>query len=80
MHIGSVLSGQDTGNANTDLKMSILPIWHDGGRVRTQGQQGRFFDVWRPSRGLLQGHIRGKVVWDAYWKCSEWFGCRKCEY
>ena len=26
MHIGSVLSGLDAGNANTDLKMSILFI------------------------------------------------------
>ena len=26
MHIGSVLSGLDAGNANTELKMSILPI------------------------------------------------------
>ena len=25
----------------------------DGERVRTQGQRGRFFDVWRPWRGLL---------------------------
>ena len=25
MHSGSVLSGLDAGNANTDLKMSILP-------------------------------------------------------
>ena len=25
MHIGSVLSGLDAGNANTELKMSILP-------------------------------------------------------
>ena len=26
MHSGSVLSGWNAGNANTDLKMSILPI------------------------------------------------------
>ena len=26
MHSGSVLSGSDAGNANTDLKKSILPI------------------------------------------------------
>jgi len=25
----------------------------DGERVRTQGQKGRFFDVWRPWSGLL---------------------------
>ena len=30
MHIGSVLSGSDAGNANTDLKMSILPICRVG--------------------------------------------------
>ena len=33
-------------NANTDLTMSILPIC-------PQGQKSRFFDVWRPWRGLL---------------------------
>ena len=30
MHIGSVLSGSDAGNANTDLKISILPICRVG--------------------------------------------------
>ena len=38
MHSGSVLSGMDAGNANTDLKMSILPIC----RVYT-GSKGSFF-------------------------------------
>ena len=27
MHSGSVLSGSNAGNANTDLKMSVLPIY-----------------------------------------------------
>ena len=27
-----------------------------------------FFDVWGSRRGLLQGHISRKVVWDAWWK------------
>ena len=45
MHSGSVLCGLDAGNANTELKMSILPTLADGERVRTQGQKGRFFDV-----------------------------------
>ena len=53
MHSGSVLSGLDAGNANTELKMSILPILSGGERVRTLGQKGRFFDVWRSWRGLL---------------------------
>ena len=53
MQSGSVLRGWNAGNANTDLKMSILPILSGGERVRTQGQQGRFFDVWRSWRGLL---------------------------
>ena len=52
MHSGSVLRGWNAGNANTDLKMSISPV-SGGERVRTQGQKGRFFDVWRPWRGLL---------------------------
>ena len=30
MHNGSVLSGSDAGNANTDLKISILPICRVG--------------------------------------------------
>ena len=30
MHSGSVLSGWNAGNANTDLKMSILPICRVG--------------------------------------------------
>jgi hypothetical protein len=30
MHSGSVLRGWNAGNANTDLKMSILPIWQMG--------------------------------------------------
>ena len=30
MHSGSVLSGSDAGNANTDLKMSTLPICRVG--------------------------------------------------
>ena len=30
MHSGSVLSGLDAGNANTELKMSILPTWQMG--------------------------------------------------
>ena len=46
MHSRSVLSGWNAKNANTDLKISILPIC----RV---GQQGRFFDVWRSWSGLL---------------------------
>ena len=53
MHSGSVLSGSDANNANTDLKMSIKPMCRVVERVRTQGQQGRFFGVWRPWRGLL---------------------------
>ena len=43
MQSGSVLSGLDAGNANTELKISSLPTWY------------------------------------AYWKCFEWFVCRKCE-
>ena len=52
MHSGSVLGGSGTGNANTDLKMSLKPICR-GERVRTQGQKGRFFGVWKSWRGLL---------------------------
>ena len=41
MHSGSVLSGSDAGNANTDLKLSIKPIC----RVYTgsTGSTGSFF-------------------------------------
>ena len=36
MHSGSILSGLDAGNANTELKMSILPTWQMG-NVCVQG-------------------------------------------
>ena len=52
-HRGSVLRGLNAGKSNTELKMSILPILSGGERVRTLGQKGRFFDVWRSWRGLL---------------------------
>ena len=50
MHIGSVLSGLDAGNVNTDAKMSIVEV---GNVYEQRGRKRRFFDVWRPWRGLL---------------------------
>ena len=52
MLFGSVLRGWNAKNANIDLKMSILPMCRVG-NAYAQGQMGRFFDVWRPWRGLL---------------------------
>ena len=45
MHIGSVLSGLHAGNMNADAKISIVGC----GGVKKR----RFFDFWRPWRGLL---------------------------
>ena len=53
MHSGSVLRGWNAGNANSDLKMSILPICRVGNVYVHRVKKGRFFDVWRPWRGLL---------------------------
>ena len=36
MHIGSVLSGLDPGNVNTDTKISIVGVWR---RVRIEGSK-----------------------------------------
>ena len=52
MHSGSVLSASDAGHANTDLKMSILPICRVG-NVYVHRVKGRFFDVRRSWSGLL---------------------------
>ena len=41
MHSGSVLSGSDAGNANTELKMSMLPICR--GMCTYAGSTGSFF-------------------------------------
>ena len=53
MHSGSVLSGSDAGNANTDLKMSISPMCRVGNVYVYRVKKGRFFDVWRSWRGLM---------------------------
>ena len=50
MHIGSVLSGFDAGNVNTDAKMSNAGL---GDVNEKRGQKRRFFDFSRPWRGLL---------------------------
>ena len=52
MHIGSVLSGLDAGNVNTDAKISIVGY----GDVWRGVKKRRFFAVSRPWRG----------GWDAY--------------
>ena len=49
MHIGSVLSGLHAGNVNTDAKISIVGY----GDVWRGVKKRRFFDFWRPWRGLL---------------------------
>ena len=49
MHIGNVLSGLHAGNVNTDAKISIVGY----GDVWRGVKKRRFFDFWRPWRGLL---------------------------
>jgi len=49
MHIGSVPSGFHAGNVNTDYKISIVGY----GDVWRGVKKRRFFDFWRPWRGLL---------------------------
>ena len=49
MHSGSVVSGLHAGNVNTDAKISIVGY----GDVWRGVKKRRFFDFWRPWRGLL---------------------------
>ena len=53
MHIRSVLSGLHTENVNTDPEMSIQFIFGVG---KVCVRESRFFEVWRPRRGLKKGH------------------------
>ena len=49
MHIGSVLSGLEAGNVNSDHKMPK----YDCEPAHWKGQKLCFFEVWRSWRGLL---------------------------
>ena len=55
MHSGSVLSGLDAGNANTELKMSILPTWQMG-NVCVHRVKRVVFSLFGGLGGDLLGH------------------------
>ena len=49
MHIGSVLSGLDAGNVNTDAKMSIVGV----GNVCVEGSKMMIFRCWDTLEGTF---------------------------
>ena len=60
MHIGSVLSGFDAGNVNTDAKISIVGVWR-----RMEGQKKTIFRFLETLEGtFVRKHMRH--VWDTY--------------
>ena len=79
MHSGSILSGSDAGNANTDLKMSISSIFRVGNVYVHRVNRGRFFDVWRPGGDFCKDTSEAKLF-GMHIERAEWFGCRNCEY
>ena len=52
MHVRSVLSGLHAENVNTDPKIAFTYIW-GWESVRVEGRKSRFFEVWRPRKGLF---------------------------
>ena len=57
MHSGSVLSGSDAGNANSDMKISILPICR--GTCTYTGSTGSFFRCLEALEGtFVRTHMR----------------------
>ena len=77
MHIRSVLIGLHAENVNTDPKMLIQLMFGVGKVCVCGGSKIAFLRSLEALEGtFIRVHM---IVWDAYWKCSEWFGSRKCE-
>ena len=59
IHIGSVLSGLDAGNVDTDAKMSIVGF----GRVRVEGSKMTIFRFLETSEGtFMRRHMRQRCL------------------
>ena len=61
MHIGSVLSGLNAENVNTDPEMLILLMlgWES---VRVEGRKWGFFEVWSPGGDFYKGTHESKMI------------------